>query len=157
VFESVERSTVLSTSAAACAYVLAGWSWVPRTPESVPWDGRELVLVGSGVGCDRCRELVLLGVGAWRSLGDGRCWLIVLALVGAGLGCVSRYTGGVGCARRRCRRGVRQSVCAVVMVRRWRGCDEMREPLAEKHVVDGVVSLCHCAVLLNPPLQLVRC
>ena len=65
----------------------------------------------------RWLELVLLGVGAWRSLGDGRCWLIVLELVGAGLGCVSRYTGGVGCARGWCRRGVRQGVCAVVMVR----------------------------------------
>ena len=53
--------------------------------------------------------------------------MVELVLVGVGVGAVSR------------------SVCAVVMVRRWRVCGEMRESLADEHVVDGVVSLC-CVV-----------
>ena len=127
-----------------------GWSWSPRTPESGPWDGRELVLAG--------RVLEVNGAGSWC------CWELVPAELqtrtprSRSLGWVRvRCYGGVGSCRNWCWRGVCRSVSAVVMVGRWRVCGEMRESLAEEHVVDGVVSLCHCAVLLYPPLQLVRC
>ena len=74
---------------------------MPRTPESVPWDGREsaalmeLVLLGIGVGCGlvlvgaRSWCWSVLGVGCWSLLvvvidvvAAGRCWELVVLGVG---------------------------------------------------------------------------